>query len=398
MARAIDFETEFPKISNSYLSQEQRHQFFEKLKQVIVIVNTEIPGTSKAARPMVLRGAGVIIDKNGTILTSAYLVPDNTQSIRVRREVDEHFWEANREGKMPKHDLAILVPKKNVCAFDFATFDEEERFDIGKETSRLGEDGSICLLGGDEEDGVWRSSYKKLFDDSCIMKIDFEGQSIENGYPDDNEVIHGTGLFFNSNGLIMTAGHVVPENWNSVRFWGVDDQNAQKAEVVYAKYDMDLAILKPKKEYHPDFATSSSEGPLSFGTELFSIGHPRELNFSYVVGDSGDLRVVQINNSHGSSGAPVFDSQGKVVGVIALTLDGFDFAIHFTTLKQFCEQYYETQHPRVGSQKEKNKKSPYSFISVPVSLANQDLFEYLRLASLAYLRSHWRSGVGASSC
>ncbi|XP_058216113.1 uncharacterized protein LOC131327120 [Rhododendron vialii] len=136
MARVIDFETEFPKISNSYLSQEQRHQFFEKLKQVVVIVNTEIRGTSEGTlptEPIVLRGAGVIIDKNGTILTSAYLVPDNTLSIRVRREVDENFWEANREGKMPKHDLAILVPKKNVCAFDFATFDEEERFDIGKE-------------------------------------------------------------------------------------------------------------------------------------------------------------------------------------------------------------------------------------------------------------------------
>ncbi|KAI8556134.1 hypothetical protein RHMOL_Rhmol05G0228300 [Rhododendron molle] len=203
---------------------------------------------------------------------------------------------------------------------------------------------------------------------SCIMKIDFERQSNENGSerlspqqrpaffqrmkgvviliktkvkkpkaepkgkidkggkgklhqladPDDNEVIYGTGFFFNSNGLIMTAGHVVLENWNSVRFRRVDDQNAQKVEVVYAKYDMDLAILKPKKEYHPDFATFNSEGPLSIGTELFSIGHPRELNFSYVVGEvayednnhdiykgfedellnlKGDLRVVQINNS-----------------------------------------------------------------------------------------------------
>ncbi|KAI8556132.1 hypothetical protein RHMOL_Rhmol05G0228200 [Rhododendron molle] len=166
-----------------------------------------------------------------------------------------------------------------------------------------------------------------------------------------------------------------PKAEPKVRFRRVDDQNAQKAEVVYAKYDMDLAILKPKKEYHPDFATFSSEGPLSIGRELFSIG----LNFSYVVGEvtyedyrlyhdiykdfedellnlKGDLRIVQINNSHGSSGAPVFYSQGKVVGVIALTLDGFDFTIHFTTLKQFCEQYYETQHPGAGSQKEKNKK------------------------------------------
>ncbi|KAF7143028.1 hypothetical protein RHSIM_Rhsim05G0170600 [Rhododendron simsii] len=82
---------------------------------------------------MVLRGAGVIIDKNGTILTSAFFVLDNRLSIRVRREVDEDFWEANRAEKRPKYDLAILVLKKNVCAFDFATFDEEERFDIGKE-------------------------------------------------------------------------------------------------------------------------------------------------------------------------------------------------------------------------------------------------------------------------
>lgn len=59
----------------------------------------------------------------------------------------------------------------------------------------------------------------------------------------------------------MTAGHV-PENWNSVRFWGVDDQNAQKAEVVYAKYDMDLAILKPKKNIILILQLSAARGLL----------------------------------------------------------------------------------------------------------------------------------------
>ncbi|KAI8556131.1 hypothetical protein RHMOL_Rhmol05G0228100 [Rhododendron molle] len=43
---------------------------------------------------------------------------------------------------MPKHDLAILVPK-NVCAFDFATFDEEERFDIGKEVLCISHTGNF---------------------------------------------------------------------------------------------------------------------------------------------------------------------------------------------------------------------------------------------------------------
>ncbi|KAG5549693.1 hypothetical protein RHGRI_014856 [Rhododendron griersonianum] len=197
MARVIDFETEFPKISNSYLSQEQRHQFFEKLKQVVVIVNTEIPGTSKATRPMVLRGAGVIIDKNGTILTSAYLVPDNTQSIRVRREVDEHFWEANREGKMPKHDLAILVPKKNVCAFDFATFDEEERFDIGKEVLCISHTGNFIytlMIGhlacqdhrllSDMEDELEKLAPSSLDGDLKLLQINnFHGWNNAMGAP-----------------------------------------------------------------------------------------------------------------------------------------------------------------------------------------------------------------------
>lgn len=130
MAGAIDFESEFPKSSGTFLSQEQRNQLFEKLKHVVVIVNTE--AVTPEGRK-VLRGAGVILDKNGTMLTSEYLVAAKQQTILVRRVVDEVFWEAIVVKSDPKLDLAVLVPKNNAGRFHFATMDTEEKFDIGKE-------------------------------------------------------------------------------------------------------------------------------------------------------------------------------------------------------------------------------------------------------------------------
>lgn len=142
MAGAIDFESEFPKSSGTFLSQEQRNQLFEKLKHVVVIVNTE--AVTPEGRK-VLRGAGVILDKNGTMLTSEYLVAAKQQTILVRRVVDEVFWEAIVVKSDPKLDLAVLVPKNNAGRFHFATMDTEEKFDIGKEVISISHSGNFLF-------------------------------------------------------------------------------------------------------------------------------------------------------------------------------------------------------------------------------------------------------------
>lgn len=66
-------------------------------------------------------------------------------------------------------------------------------------------------------------------------------------------------------------------------FWGIDDDidNDQEAEVVYAQYDLELTILKKKVILNLQL----SVGALTIGTEVFLVGHPMDLNFSYVVGE-----------------------------------------------------------------------------------------------------------------
>lgn len=243
MARVIDFESEFRKTSSTFLSPEQRHLFFKKLKHVVVIVNTEPkrPGTSRPTSALNCSGAGVIVDENGTMLTSAYLVPDNVQSILVRREVDRDFWEARIVTKSPQHDLAIIVPKK-VGKYDFATFDTEGSFGIGKEVLSILHVGNL--------------SYTSVI------------------------------------GQLACQDH---------RLFG----------------DMRSSL---------------------------------KLNH--------DLKLLQINNFHGSPsapGAPVFNSSGQVIGLSSFVLNKFDFAVHLTVLKQFYESYQESKRNETGKSYKKRK-------------------------------------------
>lgn len=174
----------------------------------------------------------------------------------------------------------------------------------------------------------------------------------------------GGGIFLNECGWILTCSHVVPENPTSIEYSHVDDLESNWGATVVMRNDrLDLVVLRPiDSQYSFDYATFGDL--IEVGMEVLAISHPSFMRYTYTVGEvtfpsfrrmedvrdnkkdkdllsyDKKLKVIPINNFHGlrgSSGAPVFDSQGRVIGLISFIVNNLDFAIHVTTLKEFWE-------------------------------------------------------------
>jgi S1-C subfamily serine protease len=149
----------------------------------------------------------------------------------------------------------------------------------------------------------------------------------------------GTGFFVTRSGLIATNWHVVADAKNiTVAFpnWS----GSAPAEVVIRDKVNDLALLRitdPAKQAancsEPPFQLRSSNN-VALGEHVSTIGYP----LSSILGSSpkfaegvvssksgvqDDPRTLQISAQvqPGSSGSPLFDNEGNVVGVVVATLD-----------------------------------------------------------------------------
>ena len=149
----------------------------------------------------------------------------------------------------------------------------------------------------------------------------------------------GTGFLLNRSGLIATNWHVVADRKNiTVAFPGWRD--SLSADVVIKDSANDLAILRlsdPSKLaatcVELPFQVSSSK-TVSLGERVSAIGYPlssilganpkfTEGVVSSKTGLQDDPRSLQISAEvqPGSSGSPLFDGDGNIVGIVVATLD-----------------------------------------------------------------------------
>ncbi len=152
-------------------------------------------------------------------------------------------------------------------------------------------------------------------------------------------VASGTGFLLNRSGLLATNWHVVADAKNlSVAFPGWS--GAVSADVVVRDVVNDLAVLRMSDTTKlaatcPDlpFQVSSSIG-VTLGQHVSAIGYPLtpmlgsspKFSEGVVSSKSGwqdDPRSLQISAQvqPGSSGSPLFDSDGNIIGVVVATLD-----------------------------------------------------------------------------
>lgn len=173
-------------------------------------------------------------------------------------------------------------------------------------------------------------------------------------------------------GKILTNWHVTsPDEYAVVIFRpgknksydDLTESDYWTAKVVHDSQEKDLALLQLVENGSGlaappsglDFITLEEPDKLEVGQDVFAIGHPVGLHWTYTEGVISQIRpryswtmggthflatVIQTQTfiSYGSSGGPLINRNGKLVGIISNSLvgrAGFNFAIAVHELKAF---------------------------------------------------------------
>lgn len=150
--------------------------------------------------------------------------------------------------------------------------------------------------------------------------------AIQTTFPGDRKAT-GTGFFIDTEGRIATNLHVI-HGGEKVQVKLLDGTVLEVKRVYAIDRERDLAIIgieTPRKLRPLELADSD---PISAGDKVIAIGNPLGI-LEYTVSDglissvrkvSPKLTVLQISApiSQGSSGGPLFDEQGRVIGVATM--------------------------------------------------------------------------------
>jgi S1-C subfamily serine protease len=179
--------------------------------------------------------------------------------------------------------------------------------------------------------------------------------SAEDQVPDAlGSIATGTGFVWDNKGYIVTTHHLV-EGYDTVKI-RFADKHVVDAVVVGSDVEHDLGVLKLQSVgafVQP--ATLGSSSGLKVGQKVFTIGNSFDLGRSFTAGiisalgrsfgnpaEGGISNLIQTDASMnpGSSGSPLLDSRGRVIGVnvaiysLSGGSEGIGFAVPMDTVKQ----------------------------------------------------------------
>jgi hypothetical protein len=154
----------------------------------------------------------------------------------------------------------------------------------------------------------------------------------------------GSGFYASQNGIIVTNAHVVgPLLQVSVRRY---DKTLIESRVVRVATNYDLALLWDQSDKIPAPIPLGDPAAVIHGGSCYAIGHPVGLEFTVTRGIvsaasrmiNGAYHVQTDAVAHpGSSGGPLLDEEGNVIGVSTFGLkqvDGLNFALSVRYVKE----------------------------------------------------------------
>jgi serine protease Do len=166
----------------------------------------------------------------------------------------------------------------------------------------------------------------------------------------------GTGFIISSDGYILTNNHVV--NGADEVMVKLSDGREVKGEIKGADEKVDLALIKISEKERLPFAELGDSDTLEVGEWVMAIGNPFGLSHTVTAGivsakgrviGSGpydDFIQTDASINPGNSGGPLFNAEGRVIGVntaiIAGGGGGIGFAIPISMAKTIVSQLRES--------------------------------------------------------
>jgi S1-C subfamily serine protease len=179
----------------------------------------------------------------------------------------------------------------------------------------------------------------------------------------ETKVGSGSGSIINKDGLILTNYHVI-ENYSDVSVFFKPLNAAQKIQysdmkrgrVIKIDQIADLAIIKVDDMPQGRLPIKlGDESDIAIGIDVHAIGHPEDQNWTYSKGvisqyrpnfkwtnyNEADVIQTQTPISQGSSGGPLLNDQGALIGVNSFFKkdgQGLNFAVSIGDVKKFLAQ------------------------------------------------------------
>jgi len=175
----------------------------------------------------------------------------------------------------------------------------------------------------------------------------------------------GTGSLINDNGEIITNWHVVEgSDQMAVFFYSPkysepkDLDSYEMANVIAIDPTRDLALLKLKSKPKTESLKLASASTCRVAQDVFAIGHPDGLLWSFTYGVISQLRnkyewqyssdyrlcanVIQTQtpSNPGCSGGPLFNDSGELIGLNSFSVEGqgLNFAIRVDEISDFIQR------------------------------------------------------------
>jgi len=168
----------------------------------------------------------------------------------------------------------------------------------------------------------WVSNISEKYSEAVVHIV-----NIQNGEP----TSFGSGFIVDKKGVIVTNFHVI-DNAEELLVRTKDEEEYEVKGYYIADSKKDYAIIRISGFDLPTVKLGNSKY-VKIGEEVLAIGHPRGLSHTVTNGIISQIRkndgvkTFQINAAidHGSSGGPLFNNKGEVIGITTSGFQGEDF-------------------------------------------------------------------------